>query len=54
MPLGVEPARGKGSSISSSISPSIVGWTLMPTKSNGSSGLAIVSQFAGIGIDSVR
>jgi aryl-alcohol dehydrogenase-like predicted oxidoreductase len=40
MPIGAGPTGGKGSSISSSISPSMVGSALMATRSKGSSGLA--------------
>ena len=54
MPRGVGPTGGEGSSISSSISPSIVGSTLMASRSKGSSGLASVSHSAGIGTDRTR
>ena len=54
MPRGVGPTGGKGSSISSSISPSIVGSTLMATRSKGCSGLAVHSHSAGSGTDRTR
>ncbi len=53
IPRGVGPTGGGDSSISSIISPSIVGSTLM-ARSKGSSGLASVSHSAGSGTDKTR
>src|SRR5271157_3490761 len=49
MPRGVGPTGGKGSSSSRISSPSIVGSTLMATRSTGASGLASASHSAGSG-----
>jgi hypothetical protein len=54
IPRGVVPTGGKGSSISRSISPSIVGSTFMATRSTGSLGLASHSHSAGRGTDKTR
>jgi hypothetical protein len=54
MPRGVGATGGTGSSISSIISPSSVGSTVMASRSTGASGLASVSHSAGSGTDKTR